>query len=1068
MDGSEVRRKPFHTPLRGGGATPLKTPLRTHMEQTSSTPITPFEAIEKQKENVQPRQRGRSAHALSTAFGMEHKQRQELLHEQREEHERAVSDAVNADADDPLEAWCAYVKWCVDNYPSGKSTESGIVPLLERATRAFKDSEQYAQDSRYLRVWILYAQNTDVPTDVFQYLLSHEIGTRLAALYEELALVWESQHVYDEADATYQLGIARRAMPLDRIKRRYAGYQQRLLSLPESSAEGAQTYAKALAAAMARAGRSVLGQTTARGESKPANVLGRHQPLSRAAPSNARTMQVYRDENGDDAPAPGAAAWTDLAPETHRRKENDAGRRTLAPLESMTPRTQARALEVFCDSDEDHSPEKRTPRRDDIFHRAKMSETDRLRKSPFLYYEDAAPAASAAPAPAAPASASAPTAPAPASGRTGSAPAARTSAPGKPKARAAARPERHVAPLRRLYPGADIDASLAEKHRPIKASNELCLEELQALAADPDALSPTDPYAHLCASQGRWLPEREKRVPSPTLFTKAAILEVDNMFNGSDEESESDVSSSEAESDQEPYARMDENYGMTTPRHAARSPPPARLDRAPFGAPRPPFAPAAEPAELVGGREPFQPLTPITERTEVSRWTAASDASVDPAASNTSVDPAQGGAAPLGADAAVLSLPNPCSPADPDVVAAVLAHLATPLTSSLGYLAVPGATAHLAALQQAAGAHSRRSLSAASPLYTLHAGPHALGVLQKIGEGGYGAVFLARDEQGTVPMPGEEVARYDDIHDDDDDERERREAVAVKIERPANRWEFYVLAQLRQRLVPDVLSSIVGVRQFVVSDTESMLLLEYGAEGTLLELVNHAHDAGVAPVSAGTSGGGVEEVLAMFFMIELLRTIEAMHRAGVLHGDLKIDNCLVRSTPDAAGAWPSTYEPEHPAWRSHGVALIDFGRAVDLHCFPAGQTFVADWAPGPQDCVEMREMRPWTYETDYYGLASIAYCLLFGKYMDTTAHLAADGHKTYRIQQPLRRYWQTELWTRLFTLLLNPRDAGAWPLHDELATLRAEMETWLGANSFRAGKNLKGLLKKMEIWALQR
>ena len=67
----------------------------------------------------------------------------------------------------------------------------------------------------------------------------------------------------------------------------------------------------------------------------------------------------------------------------------------------------------------------------------------------------------------------------------------------------------------------------------------------------------------------------------------------------------------------------------------------------------------------------------------------------------------------------------------------------------------------------------------------------------------------------------------------------------------------------------------------------------------------------------------------------------------------------------------------------------------------------------------MREMRPWTYQADYYGLASIAHCLLFGKYMDTTCYVNDDGLKTYKIQQSLRRYWQTDLWTRFFHLMLE-------------------------------------------------
>ena len=153
-------------------------------------------------------------------------------------------------------------------------------------------------------------------------------------------------------------------------------------------------------------------------------------------------------------------------------------------------------------------------------------------------------------------------------------------------------------------------------------------------------------------------------------------------------------------------------------------------------------------------------------------------------------------------------------------------------------------------------------------------------------------------------------------------------------------------------------------------------------------------------------------------------------------------------------------------WAAKGVMLIDFGRAIDLWCFPAEQRFLSDWTPGAQDCAEMHECRPWTYQADYFGLASIAYCLLFGRYIETTSSVV-DGVKTYRIQQPLRRYWQTELWKRCFHLLLNPAQHGTLPVTPALAELRHDMEAWLAAHSFHAGKNLRGLLKKVEAWALR-
>ena len=170
---------------------------------------------------------------------------------------------------------------------------------------------------------------------------------------------------------------------------------------------------------------------------------------------------------------------------------------------------------------------------------------------------------------------------------------------------------------------------------------------------------------------------------------------------------------------------------------------------------------------------------------------------------------------------------------------------------------------------------------------------------------------------------------------------------------------------------------------------------------------------------------------------------------------------------DDVDEWTSTYAADGSGgWAAKGVTLIDFGRAIDMCCYPPDQRFLADWQPGAQDCVEMREMRPWTYQADYHGLASIAHCLLFGKYMDTTCYVNDDGLKTYKIQQSLRRYWQTDLWTRFFHLMLNSTHYPA--VGPQLTELRAEMDAWLTAHSFHAGKNLKGLLKKVEIWALRR
>lgn len=187
---------PLQTPRRHptSQTTPFKTPLRTPGEQTSQTPIVDFDLIETQKENVQPSSRGRSAHSLSHTLSLKHKERAEELAAKRKDFESKVAQDKLDESDDPLSVWEEYIDWIVDSYPSGgASADSGLVPLLERATRSLKDDERCRDSYRYLRLWLLYSRNVDSTEVVLNWLLANEVGTGCAALYEEAASVAETK-----------------------------------------------------------------------------------------------------------------------------------------------------------------------------------------------------------------------------------------------------------------------------------------------------------------------------------------------------------------------------------------------------------------------------------------------------------------------------------------------------------------------------------------------------------------------------------------------------------------------------------------------------------------------------------------------------------------------------------------------------------------------------------------------------------------------------------------------------------------------------------------------------------
>ena len=154
------------------------------------------DVIEAVKENIQPLRKGRRATALSAIFSTPHAQRDTILSRRRARFRMEVKQALedvheDEGGEDALDVYSRFVAWTLESYPQGQSTESGLLELLEEATRKLKDQEKYKQDSRYLRLWILYAGFVEKPVIIYSYLLANEIGTNSAQLYEEYAYVLE-------------------------------------------------------------------------------------------------------------------------------------------------------------------------------------------------------------------------------------------------------------------------------------------------------------------------------------------------------------------------------------------------------------------------------------------------------------------------------------------------------------------------------------------------------------------------------------------------------------------------------------------------------------------------------------------------------------------------------------------------------------------------------------------------------------------------------------------------------------------------------------------------------------
>lgn len=203
----------------------------------------------------------------------------------------------------------------------------------------------------------------------------------------------------------------------------------------------------------------------------------------------------------------------------------------------------------------------------------------------------------------------------------------------------------------------------------------------------------------------------------------------------------------------------------------------------------------------------------------------------------------------------------------------------------------------------------------------------------------------------------------------------------------------------------------------------SILVNQYHKYGTLLDVVNGYKKAGQV----------LPEEIVVFFMIEVISIIEALHKCRIIHADVKPDNFLVRDVPsiNISATTPEEMFESSP----DSLKLIDFGRSIDMELLPEGTTFTEKVTTEGFTCCEMMDRRPWTYQTDLYGIAAIAYCFLFGSYMEVKK---GPSGKWELKGVTMKRYWKKDLWQSVFSTLLNVPSCSALP---SLSKLKQEMMT---------------------------
>ncbi|KAJ6141568.1 hypothetical protein N7470_009958 [Penicillium chermesinum] len=1157
-----------------------------------------FDIIEAQKENVQQLPGGRSARELARIFSGG--SNSDKLASPTPNDTRTLNDAIRqeyeselqsiGESDDPLDVYDRYVKWTLNAYPSAQATaESGLLPLLERATKSFLSSSHYRNDPRYLKLWLHYVRLfSDAPRETFAFLARHHIGEGLALFYEEFAAWLEGAGRWNQADEVYRLGIDREARPAERLLRKYSEFQQRYEQRPQDagpSSPALPTVRPALAAkvdpfaasdtsdpqasqrsqprvgggtksksgkpkmAIFSDGDAEASQPATSGQTKGWETIGSMEERKKenrveakpwvgetlkagkkAGPS--QKMAIFRDESNSNPPSQEPSAPKPSVPEHHVR-------------EAVNPRT-GRRERVFVHLEAVY-PDRHNPAHEVSFEelraikRGWMNKNWKAQKEPLQQI----------------------------SGNKS----ASESQPLKPKALG---PKTDSQPLAQSKPEMEERPPQGEESHDAKASKARRFKvqgETQTIKMKFD--SPSNSKVR----------RKSTREPTMTMHTRAATDEIYDLFNqplkaetydandsmfGSDYEDDDcastadttgHISSTSSDFADEETHTFHKSYDDTEYADTTRgsiigddwtefSPSKdipgggigdtttnsmisddTRGDRSNTGTPErerfvpqmpedyaPPYGTYRDPAIMAQNRLPV--MTPITERTESSiSMTAArhqlysAKTPSKPQMGDLLLSSPVGTTTPYHGDQTVSSAMDAplsptafksiapkarrreaiikdlrCNPTDKGIRNTILNSLEPSLATYAGYHGHVKESNYRSMIEKFVKNHARRSKCPDDEL--------DMPILEFPGAE---RSYLIRRELERVHTPrggGSRSKRASPYA------TARYPFEAVKVENgSSSAWEFYMIRTAYERVRSSEYSratdSIVRAHELHVHQRESFLVEDYRGQGTLLDLVNILRNEQI-----GSNGeGGLEESLAMFFSVELLRTVEALHANGVLHGDIKADNCLVRldeATPDDVPTKELSlldlgadgpdhrdsiyYSPNgYYGWRSKGLDLIDFGRSIDMHAFSPSVQFIADWETGTHECNEIREMRPWTHQIDLYGIAGVIHVLLFGKYLESmpvrrsTGDASGTTH-TYRIRESLKRYWDRELWADVFDLLLNPT-ADRWarmeygdnnvtmsapvlPVIQSMRHVRQSMEDWLVANAEKKGLALQ--LRKIE------
>lgn len=942
---------------------------------------THFDQLESEKENIQSLRQGRSASRLVSSMA----QPLSNTYDTRMGFEKQIRDEID-ELDDPLQLFLDYIEWIYDNYPSPTTRQSGLPDILERCIEYCKGIESYKNDIRFVRLWIqyidLFITKWEEKREIYVYMMRLRIGNMLAIFYETFSDLLIEDERFGNALDLLQQGISQDARPVARLVRAH----QRLITNLQTRGVSSDALPRNCST-FEIYGDIVLGKK--RSEILPNSSATSDSYGANTSASSSGKLKVFIDN--DEDLAGGMEMYQKGNPKiqsfSNREKENKL---EAIPLRSGSTITPIRQGELQNTMDINKIP---------VFQ-------DNLGKSGPVYKI--------------------------------------IEVPGR-------KPEKIQLNFNLIYPNDSEEYCIEEilaiaRSCYYKKPKRLIDDRLERETGDKEefetdkkrrkGLQPKAPeYQKITTTSILPLKgdahvdgfttinsDGKPRSPTATIFSNDAMNEVYSMFNQNYQEvrplSDNDDTTTGKFTIFENFTQDFTNKNLEDLTELKQS---TSKDEQLINQKTPAKEKYSEKNTPVYKSKLQDYMTPIQERTESTfKAYLSQDDDITGESRRKSINSVHTAESSpfLTQPQRVLNVPaahvveNPLSV---ELRKELLRSLQPPLNSYDTYFEYSQPLKMSSLLKKI---HKVSKNMNKNPIVDFKKTNDLYCIRRELGEGGYATVYLAESSTGQLR--------------------------ALKVEKPASVWEFYILKQIERR-VPDesILKSIINVSAVHCFQDESYLVLNYASQGTILDLINWERER---------SGSVLDESLCMFIAIELMRVVECIHDVGIIHGDIKPDNCMIRfQKTSSLGSYNSHGDD---GWSCKGIYLIDFGRSFDLSLFPLGTRFRSNWKTDQQDCPEMREGRPWSYEADYYGLAGVIHSMLFGEYIEV---IKVDDDK-YQLKSTLKRYWQQDIWGPLFDLLINT-GAGYTSVAPKLRSYRNQMSTFLERE---ASSKLRNIVQSLE------